>query len=148
MFTKYLDHYEVGETWVSRGRTITEADLVMFSAFSGDWFPLHTDKEYAATTPFQQRIAHGLLVLSAASGLFQFGVGIVVAFYGMENVRFTNPTFIGDTIHIEAKIMNVEEKAGGRGVVTVLQEIKKQTGELVITCTMKVMLNKTPFDVG
>lgn len=143
MFTKYLDQYEVGETWVSKGRTITEADLVMFSAFSGDWFPLHTDKEYAATTPFKQRIAHGMLVLSASTGLFQFGLDIVVAFYGMEKVRFVNPTFIGDTIRIEAKVLSLEEKAGGRGVITVLQEIKKQTGEIVISSTMKILINKS-----
>ncbi|MDR7319133.1 MaoC/PaaZ C-terminal domain-containing protein [Brevibacillus nitrificans] len=142
MFTKYLDHYEVGETWVSRGRTITEADIVHFAGLSGDWFPLHTDKEYAAKTPFQERIAHGLLVLSVASGLYQFGVGIVIALYGMENVRFTNPTFIGDTIHLENKVLSVEEKPGDRGVVTVLQEIKKQTGELVCTCTLKIMVKK------
>lgn len=144
MFTKYLEQYQVGETWVSKGRTITEADLVMFSAFSGDWYPLHTDKEYAAKTPFKQRIAHGMLVLSAATGLFQFEPGVVVAFYGMEQVRFTNPTYIGDTIHLEVKITDIQEKDNGRGVITALQEIKKQTGETVAVAVMKLMVNKSP----
>ncbi|BCJ86114.1 MaoC/PaaZ C-terminal domain-containing protein [Effusibacillus dendaii] len=144
MFTKYLDQFVIGETWVSRGRTITESDLVMFAAFSGDWFPLHTDKEYAANTAFKQRIAHGMLVLSAASGLFQFDPDVVVAFYGMENVRFVNPTFIGDTIHIETKVIDITEKEGGRGVITILQEIKKQNGDIAAVATMKLMINRSP----
>ncbi|BCU81524.1 MaoC family dehydratase [Polycladomyces abyssicola] len=144
MFTKFLEQYQIGESWLSKGRTITEADLVMFSAFSGDWFPLHTDKEYASRTLFKQRIAHGMLVLSAATGLFQFEPGVVVAFYGMEHVRFTNPTFIGDTIHLEVKIIDNQEKDNGRGVITALQEIKKQTGETVVVATIKLMVNKSP----
>jgi 3-hydroxybutyryl-CoA dehydratase len=143
MFSKFLEHYEVGETWVSRGRTITEADLVNFSAFSGDWYPLHTDKEYAASTPFKQRIAHGMLVLSVGTGLMRFEPNVIVAFYGMENVRFVNPTFIGDTIHVEMKITDIEEKAGGRGVITALKEIKKHSGETVVAAVMKVMINKS-----
>ena len=144
MFNKYLKQYKVGETWISKGRTITETDLVMFSAFSGDWYPLHTDREYAEKTPFKQRIAHGMLVLSVATGLYQLEPDVVAAFYGMEQVRFTNPTFIGDTIHLEIKITDIQEKNNGQGMVTVLQEIKKQTGETVAVSVMKVMINKEP----
>ena len=57
----YFEDYTVGEVFVSPGRTITEADIVLFSAFTGDWHPLHTDVEYAAKTPFKERIAHGML---------------------------------------------------------------------------------------
>jgi 3-hydroxybutyryl-CoA dehydratase len=142
MFTKYFEQYKIGETWISRGRTITEADLVMFSAFSGDWFPLHTDQEYAAQTQFEQRIAHGMLVLSAVTGLMQFGTDIVVAFYGMDKVRFTNPTFIGDTIHLYSNVTGLKEKGESQGIVTVLQEVKKQTGEKVAVFEMKIVVNK------
>jgi 3-hydroxybutyryl-CoA dehydratase len=142
MFTKYFEQYKIGETWTSRGRTITEADLVMFSAFSGDWFPLHTDQEYAAQTQFEQRIAHGMLVLSAVTGLMQFGTDIVVAFYGMDKVRFTNPTFIGDTIHLHSNVTGLKEKGESQGIVTVLQEVKKQTGEKVAVFEMKIVVNK------
>lgn len=75
MFEKYFNELNIGERWVSRGRTITEADLVLFSAFSGDWYPLHTDKEWAAQTSFGQRIAHGMLVLSVAMGLLDMVPG-------------------------------------------------------------------------
>jgi len=143
MLERYFDELEVGDRTVSRGRTITEADLVMFSAFSGDWYPLHTDKEYAAQTMFGQRIAHGLLVLSVASGLARMNPGVVVAFYGMDKVRFTAPTFIGDTIRVEAEVVEKSDK-GAFGVVTIKQEIKNQRNEVCNTAFMKVALNKKP----
>ena len=143
MFHKYFEHYDIGEVWVSRGRTITEADLVMFAAFSGDWFPLHTDQEYAANTDFKQRIAHGMLVLSVATGLMQFDPRIVVAFYGMDKMRFTNPTFIGDTIHVELKVVDLVER-DNKGIVTVIEEVKKHTGEAVAVAEMKIVVNREP----
>jgi 3-hydroxybutyryl-CoA dehydratase len=143
MFSKYFDEYKAGDTWVSRGRTITESDLVMFSAFSGDWFPLHSNKEYAANTPFQQRIAHGMSVLSIATGLLELEPGVVVAFYGMDHVRFTNPTFIGDTIHLEGRVLDVVEKDNGKGIVAAQLEIKKQTGETVVVAVFKMVVNKS-----
>ena len=115
MFDKYFDDYRVGDTWQSKGRTITESDLVMFSAFSGDWYSLHSDREYAKGTHFKQRIAHGMLILSVTTGLLKFEPGIVVAFYGMDKVRFTNPTFIGDTIHLNANVIDLKEKNHHKG---------------------------------
>jgi 3-hydroxybutyryl-CoA dehydratase len=142
MFNKYFNDYEVGETWRSKGRTITEADIVNFASLSGDWYPLHTDQEYAKQTPFKQRIAHGMLVLSAVSGLLLFEPGVVVAFYGIENLRFVKPTFIGDTIHVEMTVTALEDKGNGTGVVSARQEVKKQTGETVAVSIVKVLLNK------
>ncbi|MFB5284121.1 MaoC/PaaZ C-terminal domain-containing protein [Peribacillus sp. Hz7] len=142
MFNKYFEHYNIGETWQSKGRTITESDLVMFSAFSGDWYSLHSDAEYAKGTQFEQRIAHGMAILSITTGLVAFEPGIVVAFYGMDKVRFTNPTFIGDTIHLNAKVIDLKDRSQSQGLVTVLQEVKKQTGETVAVFDMKILMNK------
>ncbi|RYG73047.1 dehydratase [Lentibacillus lipolyticus] len=142
MFDKYLEKYKINESWTSRGRTITESDLVMFSAFSGDWFPLHTDEEYAKNTQYHQRIAHGMLVLSAATGLLNFEPSIVVAFYGMDSVRFINPTFIGDTIHLELRVDDVNVKNDSQGVVTVQLEVLKQTNEVVVATQMKLLVNR------
>lgn len=64
-----FDHLQTGTRWTSRGRTITEADIVRFAGISGDWFPLHTDQEYAARTDYGARIAHGMLIISVATGL-------------------------------------------------------------------------------
>jgi len=146
MFNKYFEDYKLEDTWNSKGRTITEADIVMFSALSGDWFPLHTNIEYAKETQYKERIAHGMLVLSVTTGLVQFEPGIVVAFYGMDKVRFTNPTFIGDTIHLSGKVIDLQSKGPNQGVVTVLQEVKKQTDETVAVFEMKLLVNKKTLD--
>lgn len=146
MIEKYFDDIEVGERTVSRGRTITEADIVNFCGFSGDWYPLHSDAEYASASVFGQRIAHGLLVLSAASGLIPLTPGIVVAFYGMDNVRFANPTFIGDTIHVESEVLEKREKDEHTGVLSVKQDIVKQDGLIAASSVMKILLMRHPIE--
>lgn len=141
MFNKFFDEYKIGQKWISKGRTITEADIINFAGVSGDWYPLHTNLEYAASTPFKQRIAHGMLVLSAATGLMQFEPGRLVAFYGIENLRFIKPTFIHDTIHVEMVVKELENKGNGTGILTVEEQIKKQNDEIVATGTVKVLMN-------
>lgn len=141
---KYFEEYDIGERYVSRGRTITEADLVNFSAISGDWYPLHTDVEYVKSTPFKQRIAHGMLVLSVGTGLCHLQPGYLIAFYGMDRVRFVNPTFIGDTIHVESEVIEKIDKGDRGGVVTFQYEIKKQTGEVVVSAVKKILVAKKP----
>lgn len=142
MLDKYYDEQEVGERWQSRGRTITEADLVLFAAVSGDWYPLHTDKEWAAQTQFGQRIAHGLLVLSAASGLWHLRPGTVAAFYGIDRLRFVRPTFIGDTIRVETEVLAKEDKNANQGVVTFQHNVVNQRGETVLVSTIKFLVNR------
>lgn len=91
----YFEDYEIGSKFVTSARTVTETDIVNFAGLSGDWFPLHTDEEYARKTVFKGRVAHGMLTLSIASGLLVRS-GLVfpeslIAFYGMDKVRFTAP---------------------------------------------------------
>ncbi|UII54190.1 MaoC family dehydratase N-terminal domain-containing protein [Cytobacillus spongiae] len=142
MFTKYFDEYEVGEKWSSQGRTITETDIVNFAGISGDFYSLHTDKEYAATTPFGERIAHGMLILSIGTGLMEFSKGKLAAFYGIERLRFVKPTFIGDTIHVEMIVDDLEDKGNGTGVLTIKEQIKKQNGDQVAVAIVKILMNK------
>ncbi|MCH6264366.1 MULTISPECIES: MaoC/PaaZ C-terminal domain-containing protein [Neobacillus] len=142
MYDKYFDHFELGEKWESRGRTITETDLVMFSALTGDYYPLHTDIEYAKNTIFKQRIAHGMLVLSFAVGLTKMDPKIVVANYGIDKLRFIQPVFIHDTIHVELEVIDLQDKGNGTGVVTVKQSVVKQTGEQCIVGISKALINK------
>ena len=139
MFDRPFEDYTVGEVWMSRGRTITEADLVMFSAFSGDWYPLHTDKEWARKGPFGQRIAHGMLVLSVSTGLLTMKPGVVLAFYGIDRVRFVAPTYIGDTISVELEVKGLSVKERG-GVVDTQLTVKKQTNEPVVVSTLRVLV--------
>jgi len=140
MFNKYFDEISIGEKILSHGRTITEADIVNFAMFSSDWFPLHTDVEYARSSMFGGRIAHGLLVLSVASGLIPPQSEFTIAFYGMDNVRFINPTRIGDTIHAEIEVIEKEERNDQSGIITYRQIVRNQRGEEVVVGIMKSLM--------
>ena len=138
---KYFDDFEMGEKIVTKGRSITEADIVLFSAFSGDWNQLHTDIEYAKEGPFGERIAHGFLVLAVASGLMPLEEMAILAFYGMDKVRFVGPTKIGDTIHVEMEVLEKQEKEES-GVVSFKTSIKNQKEEDVAILTIKLVIHK------
>lgn len=117
----YFEDLEVGQTMTTRGRTITEADVVNFAGLSGDYNPLHTDEEFAKETEFGQRIAHGALGFSIATGLsYQLGFleGTVMAFLGLE-WKYSAPVYIGDTIHVTMTIKSLKlmRRLGGGKVV-------------------------------
>ncbi len=144
---KYFEEFEVGEEVVSFGRTITETDIVAFAGLTGDWNPLHTDARYAAGTMFGQRIAHGLLGLSIASGLavrLGFMEGTVEAFLGL-NWDFRAPIYIGDTIHLRARVTEKKpiRRLGG-GIVTFHVEVVKQDGKVAQRGEWKVLMRNRP----
>jgi 3-hydroxybutyryl-CoA dehydratase len=141
---KYFEDFNAGEIAVTRARTITETDIVNFAALTGDWYPLHTDIEYAKKGPFGERIAHGLLILSIANGLMPLYDMAIVAFYGMDKVRFTAPTKIGDTIHVELEVVEKQDKGDIGGVITLKEYVKNQRGENVALSTKKVLIAKRP----
>jgi acyl dehydratase len=132
---RYYEDLEVGEEYESPARTITEADIVSFSAISGDWSPVHTDEEYCKRTPYKTRIAHGLLGLAAVEGLKQriaafADVRYMASLYW--NYKFTGPILIGDTIRIRVKIASKREtKKPDRGIVVEYVTMLNQRGEVV-----------------
>jgi 3-hydroxybutyryl-CoA dehydratase len=130
----YFEEFEVGYEIVSAGRTITEADIVSFAALTGDWTQIHVNAEYAKGTIFGQRVAHGLLGLSVASGLgaqLGFIEETVLAFRELE-WKFSAPIFIGDTIHLKAKVREKKElKKLGGGSVTLEMRLFNQEGKVV-----------------
>jgi acyl dehydratase len=147
----YLDDYTVGEKMSSPSRTITEADIINFAGFTGDWHPLHTDVEYASQTPFKSRIAHGMLTLSIGMALpFRLGPyssylpKSFIAFYGMEEIRFTAPTRIGDTIHCDVEVIGITDKGKDKGVLTIRNQIKNQKDETLVSFVMKLYCRKRP----
>lgn len=100
-FKKTFDELQIGDSLVSHRRTVTEADIVNFGCVSGDHFYVHFDEIGARQSFFGKRIAHGYFVLSAAAGLFvDPAQGPLIANYGLENLRFTEPVGIGDTIRV------------------------------------------------
>ena len=128
----------------TRARTITETDIVFFSAFTGDWYPLHTDVEYAGKSPFGERIAHGFLVLSVASGLMPLYNEAIVALHGIDQVRFHSPTRIGDTLHLEIEITQKEERSQMDGLVHHFIKVINQKDELLASYILKGLIGKKP----
>jgi acyl dehydratase len=132
---RFFEDLEVGEEHESPGRTITEADIVNFSAISGDWSPVHTDEEYCKRSPYKTRIAHGLLGLAAVEGLKQripafADVRYMASLYW--NYKFTGPVLIGDTIRIRVKISSKREtKKSDRGIAVEYVTMLNQRGEVV-----------------
>jgi acyl dehydratase len=129
----FFDDVEVGQNWLSLGRTITQADIVNFAGLSGDFNPIHIDHEFAKTTPFRQPIAHGLLVFSVGSGL---GVNAppmrTLAVLSLREWQFVGPVFIGDTIRVRSEVLAKEERARGRrGVITWKRQIINQENKVV-----------------
>lgn len=145
----YFEELEEGLTIQTRGRTITEADIVGFAGLSGDYNPMHTNAEYAKSTQFGQRVAHGLLGLSIASGLaYQMGFleGTVIAFTGME-WKFRAPILIGDTVHTVVKVTKRREmKALGGGFVTFDVQILKQDGTVTQKGDWTVLVASRPAE--
>jgi acyl dehydratase len=139
----YFEDFQVGQKIVTRGRTITEADVVMFAALSGDWYGIHVNEELAQKTIFGGRIAHGFLVLSIASGFVTPYDIAVIAFYGMDKVRFTGPVKLGDTIHLVTEVIEIKDK-GDMGVVANQWHIKNQREEDVAVLVTKVAVAKKP----
>jgi len=143
----YFDEVELGQKFVSRGRTITEADLVQFAALTGDYNPMHTDARYMQTHPMGQRVAHGMLTLSYAVGqIYQLGFmeRTVVAFRGLA-MKFSLPVFIGDTLHVEVVITEKKEmRRLGNGQITAEIKIINQDGKSVQSGTMELLLALKP----
>jgi 3-hydroxybutyryl-CoA dehydratase len=145
----YFEDFVPGVEHVTRGRTITESDIVNFAGLSGDFIELHTNEEYARRTPYGRRIAHGLLTLSISSGLMtqmNLITDTVVAFYGIDKLRFIKPVFIGDTIHVRKSVVDALSKAAEVGVVTFDTAVLNQNGETVLVYRDKLALKKRPPD--
>lgn len=142
MLTKYYANHEIGERGATRGRTITETDLVAFAAFTGDWHALHVNREYAEASRFGQRVAHGMLVLSVASGLIDNDPPYAAALYGLQNVRFRAPTFIGDTIRVNWTVKDMTDHDAGNGIVTYGLDVTKQGGVVCARADMMMLVAK------
>lgn len=145
----YFEDFEIGQKVTTAARTISEADIMLFAGLSGDWNPMHVDAEYAGKAMFGERVAHGLLGLSIASGLaMQTGFldRTVEAFTGLE-WKFRAPIKIGDTISAEAEVKSKKLAPGGAGGfvefnVTIKNQrderVQRGTWMVVVKCKSKV----------
>ena len=143
----YFEDIEIGHVLETRGYTITEADIVNFAGVSGDYNPLHTDAVYASNSEFGQRVAHGALGFSIATGLsYQLGFleGTIIAFRSM-TWKFSRPIFIGDTIHCEITVKDTKPmpRLGGGNVVLGIKVIN-QAGQVTQQGDWTVIIRSRP----
>src|SRR3954452_15170115 len=143
----HFDELREGERFTTRGRTITESDVVGFAGLTGDMHPQHTDAEWSAGSRFGERIAHGMLVLSYAIGLMPFDPDRVVAIRRVTDVVFKQPTRIGDTIRVEGQLAGRRALDDEHGLVTCRWRILSQRGKLVARATVEVVWRRDPAAV-
>jgi acyl dehydratase len=144
----YFEEFSPGQKIISVGRTITETDIVSFAGLTGDYNQIHTDQEFSKTTPFGQRVAHGLLCLSIGMGLATrtgFIEGTVLAFREITTWKFIKPVFISDTIHIELEVVETKEiRRLGGGLIQIKAEIKNQQGDVTARGTWEALIASRP----
>lgn len=144
-----FDELLVGDTQKTRGRTITEADIVNWCALTGDWFYPHVDQVAAERSMFGQRVVPGIMVYAVGTGL---GVPAdsttILANYGADSLRYTKPTWIGDTINLRIEVLEKEDRDAKTGVVTYRWDIENQNGDTVCASQLKILTAKErrPYD--
>jgi acyl dehydratase len=141
----FYEDYAVGDEFITPARTVTEAEVTLFAALSGDYNRLHTDAEYAAQGPFGERIAHGLLGLSIVIGLAyrtEIDPDGALAFLGL-SWKFSGPIRFGDTIHAIIQIASMRPtRALDRGIIVQATQLLNQRGEVVQSGELTMMLRR------
>jgi acyl dehydratase len=143
----YFEDYEIGDEFITPGRTVTEADVTLFAGLTGDYNRIHTDAEYMKNSLFGERIAHGLLGLALVNGLkyrTDYDSDGVLAFLGL-TWKFTGPIRFGDTIHAVIQIVSKRETSKtDRGIMVQAIRVYNQRGEVVQEGEFTSMLKRRP----
>jgi acyl dehydratase len=141
----FFEEFEIGKKYQSQSRTITEADVVAFAGLSGDFNPLHTDAEFAQTTPFGERIAHGMLTVIISTGMSNWtGIfaGTTIALME-QNIKYTAGVKFGDTVHLEMELTEKKETSKpDRGIVKIAAQMINQRGEVVVDMLWTLMMKR------
>jgi acyl dehydratase len=143
----FFEDYASAEPVVSGERTITEADVLAFAHLTGDFVKLHTDESYAKTTRYGRRIAHGALVFSVSIGLatqMQLFDDSLIAFAGVDKLRFVAPVFLDDTVHVVKRVVERKELGAAQGAVTFESRVLNQRGELVLAYLDRLLIRRRP----
>jgi len=147
----FFEEFEEGAELITPARTITETDIQLFAGLTGDYNQLHTDTEFCKHTVFGQRVAHGLLGLSIASGLgtrLGFIEGTAVALREI-TWKFTGPIFIGDTIHLKLRVAHKKAMPRlGMGMITFDMSLINQKDEAVQKGQWKALIQSQEAKVS
>lgn len=141
----YFEEFEIGAKYISQGRTVTEADVVAFAGLSGDFNPLHTDADFAGTTPFGERIAHGMLTVAISTGMSNWtGIfaGTTIALVE-QNIKYTGAVKFGDTVHLEMEIVEKKETSKpDRGIIHIAAKMHNGAGQVVVDMKWTLMMKR------
>ena len=143
--SKYGDDFNVGDVYTTASITVTETHVVNWACLTMDFYPLHVDKEYAAKTPFGERIAHGPLIFGMAVGLVGmagFAGDSAIAWLGADNMKMLAPVKIGDTVTVVVEVIDKQETSKPeKGVQTWRYSVKNQRDETVMVFDYKLMFH-------
>lgn len=143
MESKYFSDFEVGETYETTARTITETDLLNYAGLSGNFDSIHLDKNRMEDSEFGGRLVYGQLILVIMEGL-RIGTGMiedsVISSYGLDDVRFIEPVLIGDTIHNEMTVADLERRGENNGIVVMEERAVNQDGKTVVVATTRTLI--------
>ncbi|WP_280274648.1 MaoC family dehydratase [Nocardia wallacei] len=146
----WFEEFETDVLYEHRpGRTITEADNVLFTAVTMNTQALHLDAAFAeAQPPFHQRLVNSMFTLSTLVGLSitQLTQGTIVANLGFSDIAFPKPLFHGDTLYAETVVTEKRESKSrpGEGIVTFAHTGRNQHGDVVATAFRKTLVRKKP----
>lgn len=138
-FSAPFEELRPGEGFVSRGRTVTEADVVGFAALTGDWHPQHADASWAETSVFGERIAHGMLVVSFAVGLVPFDPDRVIALRRIADATFKRPVRLGDTVRVAGSVVDTRDADEHAGLATLGWKVLNQHDQTVCRARIEVL---------
>ena len=134
-----FERLAVGQRFESVSRTVRDTDVIVFSALTGDWHPQHCDPEWAARSPFGERIAHGMLVLSLAVGLVPLDPERVLALRRVGDVVFKRPVRLNESISVAGEITALRPVDESAGLVELGWQIRNQDGALVCRANVQVL---------
>jgi acyl dehydratase len=138
-----FDELTLGDTQRTRGRTVTETDIVNWYQITGDWFYPHTDAVAAERSMFGQRVAPGIMIFALGTGLgVPADATTILANYGSDELRYTKPTWIGDTIHLTIEVLDKADRDERSGLVTYQWDIANQNDAVVCSSKLKILTAK------
>jgi acyl dehydratase len=144
---RFWEEFSVGEVLVTGRRTIDGGDVSRYAGLSGDFNPLLVDAEYAKSTPFGERVAHGILTLAVSNGQQNLGgwfEGTTLALLGLDRLKFTAPVKFGDTVRTEMTVTETRPSSKpDRGVVVFDVAVKNQRDETVCSYQETVLMRRT-----
>jgi len=143
--SKYGDDFKIGDVYTTGAITLTETHVVTWAGLTMDFYPLHMDMEYAAKSPFGERLVHGPLIFALAVGLVgsaNFAGDSAIAWLGADNMKMQAPVKIHDTIRVEVEVVDQKPtKDPGRGVQTWRYTVKNQKDEPVMVFDYTMMFH-------